>query len=82
MLTTKIPMTLSHHLFLLVITFGKSSRQHPAAVLVECCFQNLFNTIFLCGFHLAFSPYVLLIQEVQPYSSTNMATAWKNSYFA
>ena len=31
--------------------------------------------------YLAFSPSILLVQVVQPYSSTDMATASKNSHF-
>ena len=35
----------------------------------------------LCSFCLAFSPGVAFVQSVQPYSSTEAATNWKNFLF-
>ena len=39
------------------------------------------HTAPLCCSHLAFCTNVSLDQVVHPYSSTDMATAWKNSHF-
>ena len=46
----------------------------------RCCFQDLFKQLLvsLCSFHPNFSP---VVQVVQSYSSTDKATAWKNSCF-
>ena len=49
----------------------------------ECYFQDLFKTACsnFVWFPLTFSQVILRVQLVQPYSSTSMAIAWKNSCF-
>ena len=57
---------------------------HTAAVFVGCCCQYLFKTahsIFVLLLSSFFSNRFVNGKVVQPYSSPDTATAWKNSGF-
>ena len=72
------------HVHLTKIVYEMGGKWQYNCCFVRCCFQDLFKTdcSILESFPSSFfSKHFIRVQVVQPYSSIDMATVWKNFRF-